>query len=232
MDASYPTLEHTDLTEQTYAILKERILTRQLEPGEKVAVPEVANALGVSRTPVTDALKRLAGEGLVEIVPRRGTFVTELTARDVDELFSIRLIIELHAAECILNAAADGKVDELLVAIEDPMRGMEQAIEDGDYRDYETFILNDRDLHLALVKLTGNQHLIRIYSGLNVHMRVARAHYLNNVEDARQAQREHEAIFEAFRTGDGEEVQRSLAAHICNVKQGILNLLERRGGRL
>lgn len=229
MDAPYPTLEHADLTEQTYAILKERILTRQLEPGEKIAVPEIAHALGVSRTPVTDALKRLAGEGLVEIVPRRGTFVTELTARDVDELFSIRMIIELHAAECILQ---DGKVDQLLADIEAPLLGMEQAIENGDYRDYEAFIINDRDLHLALVRLAGNQHLMRIYTGLNVHMRVARAHYLNNVEDARQAQREHEAIFEAFRAGDAEEVRRALAAHICNVKRGILRLLERRGGRL
>jgi DNA-binding GntR family transcriptional regulator len=232
MDAPYPTLEHTDLTEQTYAILKERILTRHLEPGEKIAVPDIAHALGVSRTPVTDALKRLASEGLVEIVPRRGTFVTELTARDVDELFSIRMIIELYAAEYILNATADGKVDQLLAATEGPMQGMEHAIEDGDYRDYEAFIINDRDLHLALVKLTGNQHLIRIYSGLNVHMRVARAHYLNNVEDARQAQREHEAIFEAFRAGDAEEVERALAAHISNVKRSILKLLERRGGRL
>jgi DNA-binding GntR family transcriptional regulator len=229
MNAPYPTLEHTDLTQQTYAVLKQRILTRQLKPGEKIAVPEIAQALGVSRTPVADALKRLAGEGLVEIIPRRGTFVTELTARDVRELFSIRMIIELHAAECILK---DGKLEQLLADIAVPMRGMELAIEDGDYRDYEAFIVSDRDLHMALVRLTGNQHLMRIYGGLNVHMRVARAHYLNNVEDARQVQREHEAIVQAFCAGDGGEVQQALAAHISNVERGILRLLERRGGRL
>src|SRR5512136_2843678 len=98
----YFPLDRTDLTERTYAVLKDRILTRRMEPGARVSVPEVASALGVSRTPVNDALKRLANEGLVEIVPRRGTFVTGLTASDVSELFDIRLLIEAHAVEAIV----------------------------------------------------------------------------------------------------------------------------------
>jgi DNA-binding GntR family transcriptional regulator len=67
---TYQPLDYTDLTEQVYRILKDKILRRELEPGEQIAVPEVAFALGVSRTPITDALKRLASEGLVKIAPR------------------------------------------------------------------------------------------------------------------------------------------------------------------
>jgi DNA-binding GntR family transcriptional regulator len=229
MAEAYAPLDHTDLTEQTYEFLKNRILTRQVVPGEKISVEEVAHGLGVSRTPVTDALKRLASDGLVEIMPRRGTFVSEVTVRDVAEMFDIRLLIELHAAEMILK---DGKIHDFLEAIEEPIRVMSRATVDDDYGDYEAFIEGDRQMHLALVKATENHKLLEMYINLNVHMHVARAHYLNSVENARQAHQEHEAILEAFKSGDPEMVNEKLSRHITNVKTRILELLEIRGGRL
>jgi DNA-binding GntR family transcriptional regulator len=229
MVMEYPSLDRTDLTEQTCRVLRDKILRRELKPGEKIVVDEVAHGLGVSRTPVITALQKLASEGLVEIVPRRGTFVTELTARDVAELFDIRLMIELYAAEFILKA---GKPPQFFEDVREAMGGMEQAVEDYDYRDYETFMASDRDLHLALVKLTENQHLIQIYSDLNVYIQVARTHYLNSVETARQAQREHEVILKAFRDGKPDGVREALCTHIGNVKVRILEILEERGGRL
>ncbi len=229
MDIEYPPLNHTDLTEQTCRVLRDKILRRQLKPGEKISIDEVAKGLGVSRTPVITALQQLASEGLVEIVPRRGTFVTELTARDVAELFDIRLMVELYAAESILRS---GKANQLLEAIDEAMASMEQAVDNDDYGDYEAFIAGDRDLHLALVKLTGNQHLIQIYSNLNVHIQVARTHYLDSVEKGRQAQREHEAIVKAFRSGKLDEVREALHIHIGNVKARILEILDERGGKL
>jgi DNA-binding GntR family transcriptional regulator len=229
MAEAYAPLEHTDLTEQTYEVLKNRILTRQVAPGEKISVEEVAHGLGVSRTPVTDALKRLALDGLVEIMPRRGTFVSEVTERDVAEMFDIRLLIELHAADIILQ---NGKVESFLKAIEEPIQVMSHATVDDDYEDYEAFIDGDRQMHLALVNATENHKLVEMYMNLNVHMHVARAHYLNSVENARQAHQEHEAILEAFHRGDPEQVKEKLGMHITNVKTRILELLEMRGGRL
>jgi DNA-binding GntR family transcriptional regulator len=229
MDIAYPSLDRTDLTEQTYKVLRDRILRRQLKPGEKVSVAEVAGGLGVSRTPVITALQKLAGEGLVEIVPRRGTFVTELTARDVTEFFDIRTMIELYAAEFILKA---GKTGQLFEDVKEAMVGMEHATNDDDYGDYEAFMASDRDLHLALVKLTENEHLLQIYSNLNVHIQVARTHYLNSVEKARQAQREHEAIMKAFGDGKADEVREALCTHIGYVKARILEILDERGGKL
>lgn len=222
-------LDHTDLTDQTYGVIKDQILRRQLAPGEKISIEEIASALGVSRTPVTDALKRLANEDLVEIRPRIGTFVSELTARDVAELFDIRLLIELHAADTIV---ANGTLDTFLQAIEEPIRVMSRATDDDDYRDYEAFIEGDRQLHLALVKATGNHKLVDMFTNLNVHMHVARAHYLNSVENARQAHQEHEAILAAFKSGSAQHVKEELRIHITNVKTRILEMLEMRGGRL
>ena len=222
-------LDHSDLTDQTYWVLKDQILRRTLEPGEKISVDEVANALGVSRTPVTDALKRLAGEGFVEIRPRIGTFVTELTARDVEELFDIRLAIELFAADRIVRLA---QIEAFLESIQQPVSAMRRAMVDDDYGDYEAFIEGDRRMHHVLVSMTENQRLLHMYSDLNVHMHVARAHYLSSVENARQAHQEHEAILAAFRQADSELVRAELSKHITNVKERILELLDERGGKL
>jgi DNA-binding GntR family transcriptional regulator len=225
----YAPLDRTDLTERTYTVLKDRILTRQIAPGERVSVPVVAQALGVSRTPVTDALKRLAGEGLVEIQPRRGTFVTGLTARDVAELFDIRLLIELHAAEYVLACRL---VPAFLKAVAEPMAGMRQAMKNDDYGDYATFIAGDHDLHLALVRQLCNQRLIQIYSDLNVHIQVARTHYIDSIENARQAYQEHEAILAGFEAGELEAVKEALRQHITNVKSRMVELLDALGGKL
>jgi DNA-binding GntR family transcriptional regulator len=229
MVEEYIPLDHTDLTEQTYIVLKDRILTRQLNPKERISVSDVATGLGVSRTPVTDALKRLAAEGLVEIVPRVGTFVTELTARDVAELFDLRLLLESYAIDKIFK---NGQVDEVLEDIRKSIDIMDRATHKGDYGDYEAFIEGDRQMHLSFIKATKNAHLMEMYTDLNVHMHVARAHYINSIENALEAHLEHEAILDAFEARDGERVKVELAKHITTVKNRILSVLEEHGGKL
>ena len=228
-ETPYSPLDRVDLAEQTYQVLKDRILKRDLSPGEKVSLEAVAQGLGVSRTPVSEALKRLASEGLVEILPRRGTFVSRLTAREVDELFDVRLMIELHAVETLF---ALGKVDEFLQCVCQCMQRMHDATRQDDYSDYMTFMDADRELHLTLVALSGNDYLTRMYSELPVHVFVARAHYLNSVEDARQALAEHDEILDAFQRGDREGVTGALRNHITTVRARILAMLEARGGEL
>jgi DNA-binding GntR family transcriptional regulator len=98
--------------------------------------------------------------------------------------------------------------------------------------DYDAFIASDRDLHTKLVEVLDNRRLINIYHDLNVHMRVARAHYLNTVENAMQAQKEHEAMLHAIQNNDLEGLKDALKAHINHVTLRIQGLLEERGGRL
>jgi DNA-binding GntR family transcriptional regulator len=225
---SYQPLNYIDLTEQTYRVLKEKILQGELKPGAQISVPNTAVALGVSRTPVNDALKRLANDGLVEIVPRQGTFVTELTARDVAEIFDMRLMIELYAAEVVFQI---GAVDQVLAAFREPMSGMQHALAGDDFGDHEAFTINDQAFHTALVKATGNNRLIRTYTQLHANTHGARIHYLAS-GDAQTTQREHQAIVAAFHSGDPAEVKHALHAHITRVKNKILEVLEKRGGKL
>ncbi len=229
MVIEYPSIKHLDLTEQTYRFLKERILEREISPGEKISVEDIAHGLGVSRTPVVNALKMLESEGLVEIQPRRGTFVTHLTAKDVADMFEIRLLIELFAARRIFQ---QGKIDLLLKEIEEPLSRMQGAMAEDNYIDYESFISGDRDLHMNLVRLLDNHRLIQIYTDLNVHMQVARAHYLDTVENAYQAQREHDAMLHAIHNRDMEGLEAALTEHISTVEDRILTMLAERGGQL
>ncbi|GAC1548633.1 MAG: GntR family transcriptional regulator [Herpetosiphon sp.] len=209
-------------------MLKDKILRSELKPGQQIAVPEVALALGVSRTPVTDALKRLAGDGLVEIVPRQGTFVTQLTARDVAEIFEMRLMIELYAAKSIIEA---GTVGQFLSTVDAAVLAMEQSIDGDQFSDYACFTANDRVFHTALVELTGNHRLIRSYTQLHVHTHGARVHYLDG-DHALRAQQEHRAIIEAFKGGNVGQVQVALQLHIGIVKERTLDFLACRGGKL
>jgi len=225
---TYQPLNYIDLTEQTYRVLKDKILRGELQPGTQISVPGTAVALGVSRTPVNDALKRLANDGLVEIVPRQGTFVTELTARDVAEIFDMRLMIELHAVETIFQAE---KVDRALQAVHAHMIGMEQAVAGNDFQDHEAFTIHDQEFHTALVTLTGNNRLIRTYTQLHANTHGARIHYLAE-DDAQETQNEHHAIVSAFKNNDLAQVKHALHTHITRVKNKILEVLEKRGGKL
>lgn len=225
----FPELHPTDLTEQAYSILKDRILARQLRPGERISIGDVANALGISRTPVTVALKQLEGEGLVAIVPRVGTFVSRLTARDVEEIFEIRRLIEGYAVGRLYEL---GRVTEFLAAVAGPLERMEQAVQDDQYEDYQTFIEADRDLHLILVEMTGNHRMIEIYRELNIHVHITRAHHMQSIENAREAQQEHEAIIAAFHNGSAGTTEKELLGHIDNVHQRFLDLVDELGGEL
>ncbi len=151
-----------------------------------------------------------------------------MTAQDVAEIFDIRLIIELYAAEIIFET---GVVDRFLEAVQATMICMEQAIAGKDFQDYETFTTNDRDVHTALVRLTGNNRLILTYTHLHVHTHGARVHYLDN-QNARQVQNEHQAIVETFKRGSGDQAKAALRVHISAAKAQILEFLENRGGKL
>jgi GntR family transcriptional regulator, rspAB operon transcriptional repressor len=229
MNEFYPVLEHTDLSEETYQLLKEKILKRELKPGHKVDINEVAEALGVSRTPVVVSLQRLAVEGLVEVKARRGTYVRGISVADVEEVFEVRRMIELFAAQHVIEHGLTGAY---LEAIQGALDLMEQAATGDDFVDYPHFMQADHSLHLLLVQMTENRRLIEIYQNLNVHIQVARAHYVDDVEDARQTRQEHTRLIEALRGGNLETVQKALNAHIQNVKSRMVQLIQDEGGEI
>jgi len=221
-EVTFPLIDHTALSDKVYEVLKKKILERELKPGDKVQVDEVAHQLGVSRTPVKDALNRLALEGLIDKVARRGTFVSTMSAQDVDELFDLRLLMESYAAEKVLEK---DKANSFLADIRQCMANIDRIAQSDD-PDYDAYLAWNRDLHLSLIKLADNNRLMQMYESLNIPIQVARVHYLHSVESVTQTQQEHQAIYQAFESRDVEQVKQAIATHINSVRDAVLMSIE------
>ncbi len=226
VDRAYPLIEHTDLTDKIYDILKEKILRREVGPGDRLSVEDIAEMMGVSRTPVKDAINRLASEGLVDIQSRRGTFVASLEQPDIVDLFEMRRLFETYAAEQWFKR---GKSPELIEKIKRFLKEMAVSADGDRYTDYARFMDNDHDFHRAIIASVANKRLIQLYEELGVHIQVARAHYVRNVQSARDAQQEHQAIVEAFEKGNLSQIRASLTRHIDNVESALLAAIEGNG---
>jgi DNA-binding GntR family transcriptional regulator len=216
-----------DLTQVTYTRLREGILTRQFGPGSKLRVTVIAEALGVSRTPVTLALRRLASEGLVELIPRRHAIVAKLTEGRAEEVFELRLLLELHAADSII---ANGGVHTFLGQVQMHLDLMQRAVEDPACVDYAAFIPADAQFHATLVQQCRNSRMSTVYEDLAVHIQIAQAHYAASVDTARQAQVEHLAVIEAFKEGNATHAKALLRDHIQNAREHTIELIRGSGG--
>lgn len=221
MADSISLLGYPDLTEKTYEVLKDQIVRGHLAPGERLLVVEQAQRLGVSRTPVKDALNRLSAEGLVVRLPRKGFLVSSLDPRDVAELMDARLMVELAAAERGIGLAQPSDIDEMRRLVYE----MEQLVdEQGRYLDYPGSSARDCALHLAIVSTARNRCITEIYRGLNVHTYLVRMHYSAQLGPRRTLTmlQDHRAILSAFESRDLPALR---AAITCNI-QGFMRAFE------
>jgi len=229
VSAGFEPLKHADLAEQTYDAVRKRILRRELETGQQIPIDTVAAELGVSRTPVIDAMKRLATEGLVEIRARRGCFVRELTMADMREIFEIREAAELYSVRLVIR---DGRHGALADTLEHAYAEMERSTSGDLYTDYDDFTEWDRAFHLAIVGASGNQRLMELYRNLHVHLHIMRVHYFRQLEAALQFNSDPRAIIDAIRAGDLAAAETAVSAHIFVIRDRIASNLARDGGRM
>ncbi|MCL4371678.1 MAG: GntR family transcriptional regulator [Chloroflexi bacterium] len=208
-------LDLRSLSERVHEYLVERILSGVLVAGQRIDAEDLSRALGVSRTPIKDALARLAAEGLVEISPRRGTAVSTVTLRDVEEIFDVRRMIMLYASEGALGNATSADRQRL----REMLGHLESYIVGDDYTNYAVFLGVDHELHSCFVELAGNGRLSALYQSTRVHMSLARfgyAHGAGMTADAVATHREHNAMVAAFEQGSLEALKAAINNHIDN----------------
>src|SRR4051812_37941697 len=145
-------IDRNGLSERVYSTLKEAIMEGKFPPGERLSPEELAKHFEVSITPVRDALKRLEGDALIEVIPRQGVFVSQFSADAIRELFDIRNLIEQSCVER-LDELSDEKIQEVVVIITQ----MDALSDGGKFRDYARFIELDSHFHAFLVTLRGNK---------------------------------------------------------------------------
>jgi DNA-binding GntR family transcriptional regulator len=208
------------LTDAAYRILKAQILSQAFAPGQRLRVDDLAARLGMSRTPVKDALNALAAEGLVDIVPRRGTFVAGLSAETIAEVFELRRALELLAAESLVARVTDEEIAEL--------KELLAALDDSAQDDADEHMRRNMAFHRAFVRMAGNRKLLEVYESLNVHIQIARIHarWQNWQQRRPQEREEHQAILQALETRDAASLAAAVDAHIRRAKRSLVDDLQ------
>ena len=219
--ARFAPVRYYSVTDQVYDMLKERILARQIEPGQRLNLDELEHQLEVSRTPLKDAVNRLAMEGLVKVYPRKGTFVTSLTQDTLHEVFEVRLALELYAGEQGIGRITPEKLQRMREIVWD----LESVIDGDVYSDYGAFITRDRDFHLLIIGLVENQTLYDMYQSLNVHVQIVRAFYTEIDKRVLRTHDEHKAILRAFEARDQDLLKQTLTTHINSVRDFVLGYM-------
>jgi len=210
-------IDITSINEKIYNLIKQRIINYEYPPGHKITVKELQDELGVSNSPIKDALFRLVGEELVEISSRRGTFVKDVTAQDVIEIDQTRTIIETGSVELLVKKITNQEIENL-------EKLYQATLMEGEEFDYTTFMERDNRFHLAIVEITGNQRLVNIFKRLNGHMQVVRFRYPRKPKKKLPwTDNDHQEILNAIKARDADRVRRCLIEHRMKTKSAFLD---------
>lgn len=200
-------IRRTNLREEAVEVLRAAILGGELAPGSIHSAVGLAERLGVSPTPVREAMIELTRSGLVEVLPNRGFRVTVIDDGDLDEVAELRMMIEVPAMRLVIERASD----EELATLEEPLKALEAA---ADSNDVPAFLLADREFHLQLLTLTGNQRLVDIIGGLRDQTRLVGLHALAVAGVLQSSAAEHRPILEAVRKRDKKDAERRMIRHL------------------
>lgn len=210
------------LPDRVYAELKQRVLTCALKPGERLIEAELCQSLGVSRTPIREALNRLANEGLVVASPFRGYSVAPLTARSFHDLCEVRRMIEPAVAGLAAERATPEDVARLL-----ELSTLKYT--PGDRASYEAYLVANSRFHLEIARCARNSQLETIVVAvLDRHQRPCFLG-LDVGIDAEESTQEHIKVIEAIRARDSERATKLMARHIGGGERRILAALKEAG---
>jgi DNA-binding GntR family transcriptional regulator len=211
-------IQHSNLSlgNQAYQEVKKIILEGQVIPGQKLNEGDLAKALGISRTPVREAINRLEKEGLVEIFPQRGAYVVQFSREDILELFLIREKLEGLAAYLAAEKADEATLEKL----EYCLRGFEEPFDD---RDIQRYAREDFKFHQTLVNLSGGRWLKKLVGTLHDHIRIFRLTAVGSSARMKISLQEHHDIIAALRRRDPKGAEERMRRHIQHVRDGVMS---------
>ncbi|MCK4515490.1 MAG: GntR family transcriptional regulator [Spirochaetaceae bacterium] len=203
-----------------YENLKRRIISVELVPGSPIIEAEFAEALGVSKTPIREALRQLERDGFVVNVPSRGSMISHITTQEIHDVFQIREIIEAGAAKRAAQGGANQEIAKLRA-------GNDELLEDLDsIEEYVHEWGTWEDIHAAVVRSLGNVGLEEVYQGLLDRILRIRNHYGKRLTRRRYHDIivEHNAIADAILRGDGDAAEMAMQQHLRNASQFLMGI--------
>ncbi len=197
--------------------LRQRIYSHELKPGTWIDEQLLTDQYGISRTPLREALKVLASEGLVTLKPRRGCYVTEISERDLDEIFTVMALLE---GECASKAAThvDATARARCERIHDEL---EAAAQRGDI---DAFFEANQAFHRQLQVMANNHWLMQVIEDLRKVIKLSRHHSLFSAGRLEQSLAEHRRILEALLAGDASGAEAAMRTHIKSGREALARM--------
>lgn len=204
-------LNRSNLRQQAVSLIRTRILGGELEPETVYSATTLAADMGVSATPIREAMLDLVSEGLVEVVPNKGYRLTNPTEKDLNEIFELRLLLEVPTLESVIARAKDRD----LARLEKPV---EKCMAAAKARDLTPFLLSDREFHLGLIAITGNERLVRLVGTLRDQTRLIGIKHLLDSGRLADAGIEHARILDAVKARDVQVAEDLMAGHLSHTR--------------
>lgn len=201
--------------------ISDAILDGTYKPGERLVETAIANQLGVSRAPVREALSALEGEGIVVNVPRRGYSVIEFTDKDIDEIYSLRLLLEIGALRRAMSRFTEEDIAEMQSVIDRLGQAALQKIDRG------TIVSLDLSFHEFICRVADHERLHSVWDSMRLQTQIligvtSRTHY----EYPDQPKRLHQIILDAIRDKDLKGAESSVTDHILDAQQRAYTALQ------
>ena len=212
--------EYLPLRDVEFQTLRQAILRGELKPGERLMEVRLAKKLGVSRTPIREAIRKLELEGLVLMIPRRGAEVAEITEKSMRDVLEVRRALEVLAVSLSCDRISGEQIEALKEAAEEFDRSLTL---DDVTRTAEA----DVHFHDIIYRSTDNQRLIQLLSNLGEQMYRYRVEYLKHREFHPQISREHKELISYLEAGQKGQAEEKIAVHIDKQAQAVLETIRR-----
>lgn len=207
--------EFLPLRDVVFNTLRQAILTGELKPGERLMEIHLAKKLGVSRTPIREAIRKLELEGLVTMIPRRGAEVAQITEKSMNDVLEVRRALDVLCVELACDRITEEELEQLKAACE----AFEAAVKT---KDAKKIAHADVALHDIIVCATGNQRLIQLVNNLSEQMYRYRFEYIKDSSQHERLVEEHRVIYQSLVEKDKEAVSQAAKTHIDNQEISII----------
>ncbi len=207
----------TALYQEVAERLRQRIFAHELTPGTWIDEQKLAEQYGISRTPLREALKVLASEGMVELRPRRGCYVTEISQQDMDDIFPLMALLEGRCATEAVRRAKPADIGALKIIHEQ----LESAARDGRI---DAFFESNQEFHRKIQELSGNRWLLSVIQDLRKVLKLSRMHSLSLEGRLQQSLDEHRMIMAALQAGDAGRAEKLMHDHLLSGREALAKM--------
>ena len=214
--------EYLPLRDVVFHTLREAILRGDLKPGERLMEIQLANKMGVSRTPIREAIRMLEQEGLAVTMPRKGAEVAKMTLKGMEDVLEIRAALD----ELACQLACERITEEQLVRLEQKKKDFEVSLKTGNVKQIAEADVN---FHDVIYDATKNPKLVVLLNNLREQVYRYRVEYLKNSEIYPTLIKEHEAVVQALRHRNKEEVTMAMREHVKNQADAVKEVIIRQG---